>query len=97
MGAFVTFTAIIILVPLSAEIRSADRNLRELISPILLALGLLVAGLGLWFAPADRQAEVAGIGVVLACAGLLLRPSGVASALSPPMPAEPLVQKGSST
>ena len=97
MGAFVTFTAIIVLVPLSAEIRAADRNLRELISPILLAVGLLIAGLGLWFGPVDRQAGVAGIGVVLACSGLLLRPSGVAPESPPSVRAEPIVQKGSST
>ncbi|MCI0435426.1 MAG: hypothetical protein L0271_17545 [Gemmatimonadetes bacterium] len=77
MGVFLTFTALTILVPLQAEIRSADRNARELASPILLALGLLVAGLGLWLAPDQHEAALAGSGVVLCCAGLVLRPGGI--------------------
>ncbi len=100
MGAFVVFTAVVILIPLTAEVREADRNLRELVSPALLAFGLLLAGLGLWFAPVERQGVVAGFGVVMSCLGLLIRPSGVASGSpiqpAPPAPA-PAVQKGSST
>ncbi|MGD8278248.1 MAG: hypothetical protein PVH00_09490 [Gemmatimonadota bacterium] len=77
MGVFLLLTGIIVLVPLVAELRAGDRIGRELASAALLALGLMLAGAGLWLfeGPVRDRAVESGIGLTLL--GLLLRPAEV--------------------
>jgi hypothetical protein len=94
MGVFLVLTGVVIAIPLLAEIRDGERNLRELLSPALLSAGLLAAGGGLWLVPPERETSIAVAGVILALAGLLLRPGEVVPAREVDVAPPPILAAG---
>jgi len=77
MGLFLLLTGVLVLVPLVAEMRAGDRIGRELASAGMIALGLILAGAGLWLFPGAARDRSVEIGVALTLLGLLLRPAEV--------------------